>query len=499
MGKVFLVGAGPGDPKLITVKGMDLICRADSIIYDHLANDDLLGLARKEAELIYVGKQASRHAMRQDEINALLAKKAMERETVVRLKGGDPYIFGRGGEEAAHLADNGIEFEIVPGVTSAIAVPSYAGVPLTHRGYASTVAFITGHEDEKKTDSSIRWQELAHGVDTLVFLMGMKNLKEIKNRLIKEGRAPDTPACVIQWGTLPRQRVVSGKLSEIDALVKKAGITPPGIIVVGEVVALREKLGWFERKPLFGKKIAVTRAPHQSMKLREMLAEKGAEALYVPTISIVPIEPNEPLKEAIGRIEEYSGIIFTSVNGASIFFDRLLAEGRDARSLHGVKIIPIGSATSEFLKSKGITPDYMPESFTAEGIVRVLETIEVRGCRYLLPRAEQARDVVAKYITDQKGICDVIPVYRTTLPSASALPGEKLDVVTFTSASTAENFITLFGTETLETTVVASIGPITTEALQRHGVKVHITASRYDIAGLVDAIVDNFRADGPKM
>ena len=492
MGKVFLVGAGPGDPKLITVKGMELICRADSIIYDYLANDGFLGLAKKDAELIYVGKQASRHAMAQKEINALLAKKAHERETVVRLKGGDPYIFGRGGEEAAYLADHGIEFEIVPGVTSAIAVPSYAGVPLTHREYASTVAFVTGHEDEGKADSAIRWHELAHGVDTLVFLMGMKHLKEIKERLIEEGKAPDTPACVIQWGTLPRQRVVAGPLQEIDALVKKAGIKPPGIIVVGKVVALREKLAWFEKKPLFGRKIAVTRAPHQSAKLGELLTEKGGEALYIPTINIVPIEPNERLKEAIDRINEYFCIIFTSVNGASIFFDRLFAQGKDARSLWGVKILPIGAATAEFLTSRGIVPDSIPESFTSEGIIEVLEKMEVRGRRYLLPRAEQARDVITKYITDQGGACDVIPVYRTTLPDNAALPVEKPDIVTFTSASTAENFITLFGRQMLETASVASIGPITTETLKKHHVKVDITASRYDVEGLVDAIVQAF-------
>jgi len=498
MGKVFLVGAGPGDPKLIAVKGMELIRRADSIIYDYLANDSLLGLSKARAELIYVGKQASRHALPQNEINALLVRKAREKETVVRLKGGDPYIFGRGGEEAAYLADHGVEFEIVPGITSAIAVPSYAGVPLTHREYASTVAFITGHEDEKKADSTIRWKELALGVDTLVFLMGMKNLGEIKERLIKEGRAPDTPACVIQWGTLPRQRVVVGPLSGIDLMVKSAGITPPGIIVVGKVVELREKLGWFERKPLFGMKMIVTRAPHQSAKMGEMLAEKGAEVFYVPTINIVPIEPNDRLKEAIRRIDEYFCVIFTSVNGASIFFDKLFAEGRDARSMYRAKILPIGAATADFIRSRGIIPDFVPESFTSEGIIEVLKKTEVRGRRFLLPRAEQARDVIGQYITDQGGACDVIPVYRTTLPENTALPKEKPDVVTFTSASTAENFITLFGSGILEAATVASIGPITTEALRRHDVRVDITASRHDVEGLADAIVQAFQNRRPE-
>ena len=492
MGKVFLVGAGPGDPKLIAVKGMELIRRADSIVYDYLANDSLLSLSKKGAELIYVGKQASRHAMPQNAINALLVEKAHERETVVRLKGGDPYIFGRGGEEAAYLSDHGIEFEIVPGITSAIAVPSYAGVPLTHREYASTVAFITGHEDEKKTDSAIRWGELARGVDTLVFLMGMKNLGEIKNKLIEEGRAPDTPACVIQWGTLPRQRVVAGRLSEIDLLAKEAGIKPPGIIVVGKVVGLRDKLGWFERRPLFGMKIAVTRAPHQSAKLGEMLAEKGADVLYVPTINIVPIEPNHRLEDAIEHIDGYFCVIFTSVNGASIFFDKLFAGGRDARSLYGVKVLPIGAATADFIKSRGIIPDFVPETFTSEGIIKVLGRMETHGRRYLLPRAEQARDVIGKYISDHGGVCDMIPVYRTTLPDNASLPVEKPDMVTFTSASTAENFIALFGPKTLESATVVSIGPITTEALKRHHVRVDITASRHDVEGLVDSILQAF-------
>ncbi|MDR2018239.1 MAG: uroporphyrinogen-III C-methyltransferase [Syntrophobacterales bacterium] len=489
MGKIFLVGAGPGDPKLITVKGMELIRRADSIIYDYLANDSLLGFAGKGVELIYVGKQASRHAMSQGEINDLLARKAREKEIVVRLKGGDPYVFGRGGEEAVYLADLGIEFEIVPGVTSAISVPSYAGVPLTHREYASTVAFVTGHEDETKAGSTIKWHELALGVDTIVFLMGIKHLKEIKERLIEEGRAADTPACVIQWGTMPQQRVVTGPLKDIDALASKANIKPPGIIVVGDVVTLREKLKWFEKKPLFGKKIAVTRAPHQSMKLGELLTERGAEALYIATINIVPIKPNDRLREAIDRISKYFCIIFTSVNGASIFFDALFAQGMDARSLAGVKVLPIGTATAEFLESKGLMPDFIPKKFTSEGIIEVLEG-KVKGRRFLLPRAEQARNVIAKFISDHGGLCDVIPVYRTTLPDNTELPAEKPDIVTFTSASTVENFITLFGKEMFETTSVASIGPITTETLTKHQVRVDIEASRYDIKGLVDAIVE---------
>ncbi len=489
MGKVYLVGAGPGDPGLITVRGLELIGLADVIVYDYLANTGLLGFARKDAELIYVGKQASLHAMPQHEINGLLVKKAAERDSVVRLKGGDPYIFGRGGEEAVFLADLGVDFEVVPGVTSAIAVPAYAGIPLTYRGYASTVAFVTGHEDEGKAASAIKWRELARGVDTLVFLMGMRQLGEIKNRLIEEGRDPDTDACVVQWGTLARQKVVTGPLKDIDGLTKRAGIKPPGILIVGSVVALRDKLKWFEERPLFGKKIAVTRAPHQSLKLGKLLSEKGAEVLYMPTIDIVPIEPNTRLGEAVARIGEYFCIIFTSVNGAAIFFEYLFAAGKDARALGGVRVLPIGAGTAAFLRSKGIVPDFVPETFISEGIIKVLETMDLDGRRFLIPRAETARDVVPEYIHSRHGLCDVIPVYRTTLPQAPSVPEETPDIITFTSSSTVENFIALYGEGMLDKTLVASIGPVTTETLNRHHVKVDITASRYDIDGLVDAIV----------
>ena len=494
MGKVYLVGAGPGDPKLITVSGQELIRRADSIIYDYLANEGLLALARKDAELIYVGKQASRHELPQKEINALLVEKAGEMDTVVRLKGGDPYIFGRGGEEAVNLADHGIDFEVIPGVSSAIAAPACAGIPLTYRGYASTVAFVTGHEDETKAASAIKWHELAHGIDTLVFLMGMKHLSEITRRLMEEGKDPETGVSVVQWGTLPRQKVVSGALRDIEALATEAGIKPPGIIVVGKVTTLREKLRWFEKRPLFGRKIAVTRAPHQSAKLGELLAEKGAEVVYIPTINIAPIEPNKRLLRAMGRIGEYFCVVFTSVNGASIFFDHLLEQHKDARALAGVKVIPIGTATAAFLKSRGIMPDFMPGEFSSEGIIEVLKGVSIEGRRFLLPRAEEARDVLVKFIRERGGLCDVIPVYKTTLPEAHLPLAERPDIITFTSSSTAKNFITLFGKESLRESRVASIGPITTETLKRCHVRVDIMASRYDIEGLVDAIVEYERA-----
>ena len=489
MGKVYLVGAGPGDPDLITVRGLELIRKADAIVYDYLANNDLLAFARRGTDLTYVGKQASRHEMSQDDINALLVEKAGRWSRVVRLKGGDPFIFGRGGEEALYLADHGVEFEVVPGITSAIAVPAYAGIPLTHRGYASAVAIITGHEDERKTASAIRWHELANGADTLVFLMGMKRLQEIKERLIKEGIAPETDACVIQWGTLSRQVVVTGPLGEIDGLVRRAGIKPPGIFLVGNVVSLRDKLGWFEKRPLFGRKVAITRPVAQSMKLGRMLRDAGAEVLHLPTIEVEPIEPNEMLRESMERLDSYFCLIFTSVNGVSAFFDHLFESGRDTRALHGIKVLPIGTATAALLREKGVIADFLPDRFTSEGIVDVLKDAGVKSRRFLLPRAEEGRDVISEYIASHGGTCDVIPVYRTVLPGSIPFPEEPPDIITFTSSSTVNNFVTLFGTEALKGATIASIGPITTDTLKKHGIDAHITAGRYDIEGLVEALV----------
>jgi uroporphyrinogen III methyltransferase/synthase len=496
MGKVYLVGAGPGDAKLITLRGLELIQRADVIIYDFLVNKNLLAFAKPGTEIIYVGKQASKHELPQKDINALIAGKAKKNEIVVRLKGGDPFIFGRGGEEAQILAEQNIAFEIVPGITSAISVPAYAGIPLTHRDFASTVAFITGHEDEKKTESTIRWDELATGPDTLVFLMGVKNLKTIKDRLIAGGRNPDTQASLIQWGTLPKQKVVTGKLSEIDGVAKKAGIQPPAIILVGDVINLRDQLQWFERRPLFGRKIAITRAPHQSLKFGDMLTEKGAEVLYCPTINIRPIKPNKKLSRAIQSISKYSWIIFTSTNAVSLFFESLYGMGKDTRTLAGIKILPIGDATASLLTSKGVIPDYLPDTFTSEGIVDILRTTEIQGKSFLLPRAEEARDIIVTYIRDHGGICDVIPIYRATLPKDATPLDETPDIITFTSSSTVKNFVTLYGKDTLQNTLIASIGPVTTRTLNELGFTAHIEAKRYDIPGLVEAIEEYIESRG---
>ena len=488
MGRVYLVGAGPGDMKLITIRGLELIQKADVIIYDFLVNKDLLRFARAEAEIIYVGKQASKHELPQHDINSLIVSKGREREIVVRLKGGDPFIFGRGGEEAQTLAENGIPFEIVPGITSAISVPAYAGIPLTHRDYASTVAFITGHEDEKKTASTIPWDELATGPDTLVFLMGVKNLKFIKERLINGGRDPETGACLIQWGTLPKQRVVTGRLREIDAIAQRGGIKPPAIIVVGNVIDLREHLKWFERRPLFGTRIAITRAPHQSLRFGELLTEKGADILYVPTIEITPIQPNKKLEQAVEAMSDYSYIVFTSTNSVSIFFETLFAKGKDMRALSGAKILPIGQATASLLREKGLVPDFLPREFTSEGIIEILNTLDLTGRRVLLPRAEEARDIIVTFIKDHGGSCDVVPIYKASLPKEIASFDQKPDIITFTSSSTVNNFLTLYGKEALEGSTIASIGPVTTATLEKAGFCAHIEAKQYDIPGLVEAI-----------
>lgn len=488
MGTVYLVGAGPGDGKLITVRGFELIQKADVIIYDFLVNRELLDAAKNEAELIYVGKQASRHELPQHKINDLITRKAGEKEIVVRLKGGDPFIFGRGGEEAQVLADRGIPFEIVPGITSAIAAPAYAGIPLTHRDFASTVAFVTGHEDEKKKESTIQWGELAKGPDTLVFLMGMKNLTIIKDRLIAGGRSPDTQACLIQWGTLPKQRVVSARLSDIDKVAKKEGIGPPAIILVGEVINLRSQLRWFERRPLFGKKVVVTRAPHQSVRLGQLLTERGADVLYVPTIEIRPIKPNRRLIRALRSMNQYTFLVFTSTNGVSAFFDTLFSQGKDARILKGIDIIAIGGATASHLRSFGVIPDYVPDVFTSEGIIDTLRALPIEGRRFLIPRAEEARDVLTKYILDRGGFCDVIPVYKATLPAEKVFLPDKPDIITFTSSSTARNFLTLYGEDFMREATLASIGPVTTRTLERMGFPPRIRAKRFDIPGLVEAI-----------
>src|SRR5512140_1184060 len=331
IGKVYLIGAGPGDPGLITVKGLECVKKADVIIYDYLANERLLDHRRPEAELVYVGKQGGKHTLPQDDINVLIVERAKGGKIVARLKGGDPFIFGRGGEEAEELADDGIPFEVVPGVTAATSVPTYAGIPLTHREHTASVAFVTGHEDPTKEESKVHWDKLATGVGTLVFFMGMKNLQNIVDNLVTHGRSAETPIALIQWGTRTDQRVVTGMLKDIVAKVKEAKLGPPAIIVVGEVVKLRQKLNWYESKPLFGKRVLVTRSRDQASVFAEMLIDRGATTIEFPTIDVVPPASWEELDQAIGEIESFNWLILTSANAVRFFMERLRSLGRDIR------------------------------------------------------------------------------------------------------------------------------------------------------------------------
>ena len=503
-GKVYLVGAGPGDPGLLTLRGKACLARADVVVYDYLANPALLTHAPHEAERIYVGKKGGSHTMNQEDISGLIVEKAKMGLTVVRLKGGDPFIFGRGGEEAQELAKQGVDFEVVPGVTSAIAVPAYAGIPLTHRDLTSTVAFITGHEDPAKEKTDIAWDKLATGAGTLVFLMGVGNLPNISEQLIAHGRSPDTPAAVIRKGTGPQQRSVVGRLDRIAEIVKQEGLKPPAIIVVGDVVQLREQLNWFERKPLFGKTIVVTRAREQASGFLMTLAGLGAECVQFPTIEVVPPESWKALDQAIGKIESYDWLLFTSVNGVKYFLERLETLGKDVRALKGLKIGAIGPKTADMWKRFGIQPDLLPDEYRAEAIVACFRDMGVKGARILLPRAAKARDILPEELMKMGAVVDVIPAYRTIKPVNDLdrikrmLEDRAIDMVTFTSSSTVQNFIDMFEPdpgrlkEWMANVHVACIGPITAKTAREKGFTVNVMPEEYTIEALVDSIVTYF-------
>jgi uroporphyrinogen III methyltransferase/synthase len=501
-GKVYLVGAGPGDPGLITVKGRECIERADVIVYDYLASPSLLKYAKKESEIIYVGKQGGDHTLSQEGINALIVEKAEKGFTVTRLKGGDPFIFGRGAEEAEALIENGISFEVVPGVTSAIAAPAYAGIPLTHRTFTSTVAFVTGHEDPGKEESGINWEALAKGIGTIVFLMGVKNLPNIVMRLMNHGMSSDTPVALVRWGTTPKQTSVSGTIGNIVERVKAAGLKSPAVIVVGNVVKLKEKMDWFEKRPLFGKRIAVTRAREQASDLVGMLSALGAECLEFPTIKVEPPDDFSPLDKAIENLSAYDWLIFTSVNGVSFFFERLFANGRDMRSFHKIKTAVIGPATSDRLFGYGLKSDIIPENYMAESVVDAFRNENLKGKRVLLPRAEEARAVLPEELAKMGALVDEITAYRTRAVTGEAadlikeLKNKTIDLITFTSSSTVKNFAALLPAgmveELMKDVTVAAIGPITADTAKEMGFKVTIIAESFTIPGLCDAILQHY-------
>ena len=506
-GNVYLIGAGPGDPGLMTLKGKEILSAADVIIYDYLANKRFLEYRKMEAELIYVGKKGGDHTMDQADINRLIVEKSKSGKSVARLKGGDPFIFGRGGEEAQELVAEGVPFEVVPGITSAISVPAYAGIPLTHRDYTATVAFVTGHEDPLKDESNIHWDKLATGVGTIVFLMGVGNLPKIAQNLIHHGRSPDTPAAVIRRGTVAEQKTVSGTLEDIAGKVKEAGLKPPAIIVVGEVVKLRDELNWFETKPLFGKRIVVTRAREQASGFLKKLSSLGAECIQFPTIEIVPPDAFEPLDKAISHLESYQWLLFTSVNGVKYFLQRLYLQGKDVRDLKGIKIGAIGPKTALQWKNLGITPELVPDEYRAEAVVEAFKKWKPEGVRILLPRAAKAREILPDELRRMGARVDVIDAYKTVTPTDDTagiremLQRGTIDMVTFTSSSTVTNFVSMFGSHRQQLTSqwmkkvkVACIGPITGDTAKKQGFPVDLMPQDYTIEALTQAIVDFFGA-----
>ena len=507
-GKVYLVGAGPGDPGLITLRGKHLLERAEVVVYDYLANPKLLAHVPGQAKRIYAGKKGGGlHAFTQAEINRLLIDHATAGKRVVRLKGGDPFIFGRGAEEIEELVAAGIDFEVVPGVTSATAAATYAGIPITHREYTASVAFVTGHEAPGKKESNIAWDKLATGAGTLVIYMGIKNLPIITKKLIDNGRSPDTPVAVVRWASTPQQHSVEGTLATITAIVEQARIRPPALIIVGEVVRLRSTIDWFERRPLFGKRMVVTRTREQASELVALLEENGADCLEYPTLHMEPVGDYAILDQALAEISAYDWLLFTSINAVTWFFRHLNELDMDVRSLGGPKIAVVGRATARKLREYSLKVDLIPEKFTGEGLAKALiETGVGRGSSILLPRAEKAREVLPQMLSQAGARVTVAPVYRNVPPQGrkdelrQRLEEGSIDLVTFTSSSTVDNFLTMVDADSeqelhrlLDPVRIAVIGPITAATVRRHGLRVDIQPEEYTIDAMVHAIVSFYR------
>lgn len=500
-GKVYLIGAGPGDPELLTLKGQRLLSRADVVVYDRLVNPKILEHLPKDAERIYVGKASSKHTLPQDNINLLLVKLAQKGKIVVRLKGGDPFLFGRGGEEVLTLAEHKIPFEIVPGITSAIAVPAYAGVPVTHRGFTSSLGIFTGQEDPTKEDTSINWEKISTGLGTLVFLMGFENLAKICQTLIKFGRSPLTPCCLIQWGTLPQQRSLSADLKTIVQKAKKEKFGPPAILVVGEVVSLRKKFNWFENKPLFAKKILVTVPSDDKARLSALLEEQGASCMELPLIEIKALGDYRALDRAIKQIEKFNWLIFTSQNGVKFFKQRVGVLKKDMRILKGVGVAVIGPRTALAVENYlGISPNLRAKEFLQEGLIAAFKKKKIKEQNILLVRALQARDVLPQGLTELGASVCIIPAYKTVTAGKMKTPDKllaHLDVVTFTSSSCVQGFFKVFPKKKIwqykNKFKIASIGPITSRTIKDYGLKVDIEAKEYTLEGLAEAIVNFYQ------
>lgn len=517
-GKVYLVGAGPGDIGLLTVKGLRCLQKAEVVIYDFHLNAQILNYINHEAEFIYAGKRGGHHSIKQNEINTILVNKAKEGKIICRLKGGDPFVFGRGGEEAEILSKEGIEFEVVPGVSSSIAAPAYAGIPLTHRLFSSSFAVIPGYEDITKEESAIKWAQLATGIGTLVFLMAVKNVEAISQKLIENGLSPDTPVAVVRWGTRPDQRTIVGTLESIARILKKKEIKPPAVMVVGEVVKLRESLKWYEKKPMFGHRILVTREHLEGF---EPLEELGAEIIEFPTIKLVPPKNYDEFDASIDKIETYDWLIFTSRNGVKFFFKRFFEKDRDIRDLKGIKICAIGKRTAKEIKTYGLKVDLIPEEFRAEGLIEAFSPPNppltkggnegrastdlhipkpkiLKGICFLLPRAQVARDVFPQTVRELGGKIDVPVVYRTIKPESHGkrlrrfLKEGKISIATFTSATTFNNFREIMKEdveELLKGVAIAVIGPITAKAVKKAGLNVDIMPKEATIDSMVEEII----------
>ena len=506
---VYLVGAGPGDPGLATVRAVELIEQADVVVYDYLSNGALLAHTRPDARLEYVGKKGFSHHVTQEQINDLLVECAQADgvRSVVRLKGGDPFVFGRGGEEALVLRERGIPFEVVPGVTSAIAASAYAGIPVTQRKVASSVTLITGHEDPTRETSSIDWRALAALIaqgNTVCFYMGVRSLSKISEQLKGCGADAGTPVALVRWGTCPAQETLVGMLGDIAEKARQAQFAAPAIIVVGQVVALRDELSWFEERPLFGKRIVVTRSRSQASVLVERLEELGAETLEVPTIEFAAPDDAAPLERAAREVGGYDWVVFTSVNGVAAFFDALSEQGRDARAFGGCRIAAIGPATASALEAHGITADLVPSEYKAEGVFAALQAQapSLEGARVLIPRAQVARETLPELLEKAGASVDIVAAYKTVLAAGERaaelreqLLSGRIDAVTFTSSSTARNLVALLGEdaeEALARTGLVSIGPITTQTLEKAGLQVAAQAQTYTIPGLVQALCEMF-------
>jgi uroporphyrinogen III methyltransferase/synthase len=496
-GHVFLVGAGPGDPKLITVRGLECLARADVVVYDRLAAPELLDHVRPDAERIFVGKGPGRHTLPQEGIDALLVDLGRLGKTVVRLKGGDPFVFGRGGEEGLALARAGVSFEVVPGVTSAIAAAAAAGIPVTHRGIASSFTVATGHEDPTKPDSAIRWEHLATGADTLVFLMGVEQLGEIVASLVEAGRSADEPAAAVRWGTTPRQQVVVGTLRDIADRVREARLTPPAVLIVGKVVELRGELDWRSRLPLAGLRVLVTRARHQASQLSARLVELGATPVEYPVIEIRPVEAGGQFDAALALLSDFAWVVFTSTNGVDAVFDRLTAGGKDARALAASRVCAIGPSTAAALKSRGIVADWMPEQFITDALVAGFRQFDLLDREVLLARADIAPPGLAEGLRAQGARVTEVAAYRTVPAAArrdrllTALEAREIDLVTLTSSSTVRNLVEgLNGRrDLLSDVVVGCIGPVTAATARELGLRVDVEAGEHTIDGLIAAIV----------